>query len=176
VTLPECTLYWSEGGYIPEDERLAPIMKVLREQEKGADPLNGCIFIGSKGMMASLDPYGNDCVIMLNGEKAPRNTKEHEACSVDLIPMYIPRVPGKTDDIWIDMDREQTGELCRAIRGQAKCFSDIDYSTGILEGMLVGCLSQRLNRKLNWNASSQTFGDKDADALIRPYIRPGWEF
>jgi hypothetical protein len=126
--------------------------------------------------MASLDPYGNDCVIMLNGEKAPRNTKEHEACSIDLIPMYIPRVPGKTDDIWIDMDREQTGELCRAIRGQAKCFSDIDYSTGILEGMLVGCLSQRLNRKLNWNASSQTFGDKDADALIRPYIRPGWEF
>lgn len=176
VTLPECTLYWSEGGYIPEDERLAPIMKVLREQEKGADPLNGCIFIGSKGMMASLDPYGNDCVLMLNGEKAPRNTKEHEACSVDLMPMYIPRVPGKTDDIWIDMDREQTGELCRAIRGQAKCFSDIDYSTGILEGMLVGCLSQRLNRKLNWNASSQTFGDKDADALIRPYIRPGWEF
>jgi len=43
--------------------------------------------------------YGNDCILMMNGEKKPRNTKEHEACSVDLIPMYLPRVPGKTDDI-----------------------------------------------------------------------------
>ncbi len=176
VKLPECTLYWSEGGFIPEDARLAPIMKVLRAQANGEDPLNGCIFIGSKGLFASLDPYGNDCVVMLNGEKEPRNTKEHEACTLDAIPMYIPRVPGKTDDIWIDMDREQTGELCRAIRGQAKCFSDIDYSTGILEGMLVGCLSQRLNRPLKWDAASYTFNDKDANALIRPYIRPGWEF
>ena len=176
VQLPECTLYWSEGGFIPEGERLAPILKALRENVKGEDPLNGCIFVGSKGMMASLDPYGNDCVLMLNGENAPRNTKVHEACSESAIPMYLPRVPGKTDDIWIDMDREQTGELCRAIRGQATCFSGIDYSTGILEGMLVGCLSQRLDRKLNWNAATRTFDDRDANALIRPYIRPGWEF
>ena len=149
---------------------------VLRRIEAGEDPLNGCIFVGSKGMMASLDPYGNDCILLMNGEKAPRNTREHEACSVDLIPMYIPRVPGKTEDIWIDMDREQTGELCRAIRGQAKCFSDIDYSTGILEGMLVGCMSQRLNRTLAWNAATKRFDDKDANALIRPFVRKGWEF
>ena len=60
--------------------------------------------------------------------------------------------------------------------GQAKCFSDIDYSTGILEGMLVGCMSQRLNRTLAWNATTKRFDDKDANALIRPYVRPGWEF
>ena len=176
VTLPECTVYWSEGGFIPDDPRLAPIMKVLKENEKGEDPLNGCIFVGSKGMFASLDPYGNDCVLMLDGEKAPRNTRDHEACTLDQIPMYIPRVPGKTDDIWTDMDREQTGELCRAIRGEAKCFSDVDYSTGILEGMLVGCMSQRLNRPLRWDAAAYRFDDNDANALIRPYIRPGWEF
>ncbi len=176
VTLPPCTVHWSEGGFIPEGERIAPIMNALWAHEKGMKPENGCIFVGSKGMMASLDPYGNDCILLMDGEKEPRNTKVHEACSVDLIPMYIPRVPGKTDDIWIDMDREQTGELCRAIRGQAKCFSDIDYSTGILEGMLVGCMAQRLNRKLAWDAAAKRFDDKDANALIRPYIRPGWEF
>ena len=181
VTLPPCTIHWSEGGFVPEGERIAPIMKYLRDRAEegkaaGEDPLNGCIFVGSKGMIASLDPYGNDCILLMNGEKAPRNTREHEACSVDLIPMYIPRVPGKTEDIWIDMDREQTGELCRAIRGQAKCFSDIDYSTGILEGMLVGCMSQRLNRTLAWNAATKRFDDKDANALIRPFVRKGWEF
>ena len=176
VKLPACTVYWSEGGFIPEEPSLAPVIKVLKAQEKGEDPLNGCILVGSKGMFASLDPYGNDCVLMLNGEKEPRNTKEHEACSLDIYPIYIPRVPGKTDDIWIDMDREQTGELCRAIRGQAKCFSDIDFSTGILEGMLVGCMSQRLNRRLNWDPVARRFDDKDANALIKPYVRPGWEF
>ena len=176
VTLPPCTIHWSEGGFIPEGERIQPIMKALWAHEKGQKPENGCIFVGSKGMMASLDPYGNDCILIMNGEKEPRNTKVHEACSVDLIPMYLPRVPGKTDDIWIDMDREQTGELCRAIRGQATCFSDIDYSTGILEGMLVGCMSQRLNRKLAWNAETKRFDDKTANALIRPFVRKGWEF
>lgn len=176
VKLPACTVYWSEGGFIPEEPSLAPVMKVLKAQENGEDPLNGCILVGSKGMFASLDPYGNDCILMLNGEKVPRNTKEHEACSLDIYPIYIPRVPGKTDEIWIDMDREQTGELCRAIRGQAKCFSDIDFSTGILEGMLVGCMSQRLNRKLNWDPVAHRFDDKDANALIKPYVRPGWEF
>ena len=176
VKLPPCTIHWSEGGFIPEGERIAPIMKALWAHEKGNKPENGCIFIGSKGMMASLDPYGNDCILMLNGEKEPRNTKVHEACSTDIYPMYLPRVPGKTDDIWIDMDREQTGELCRAIRGQATCFSDIDYSTGILEGMLVGCMAQRLDRRLVWDAAKKRFDDKDANALIRPYVRPGWEF
>ena len=181
VTLPPCTIHWSEGGFVPEGERIAPIMKFLRDRAEegkpaGEDPLNGCILVGSRGLMASLDPYGNDCVLMLNGEKEPRNTKVHEACVLDAVPMYIPRVPGKTDDIWTDMDREQTGELMRAIRGECACFSDIDYSTGILEGMLVGCLSQRLNRKLAWNAATKRFDDRDANALIRPYVRPGWEF
>ena len=177
VKLPPCTIHWSEGGFIPEgDERIAQIMKALRDHEKGQKPENGCIFIGSKGMMASLDPYGNDCILMLAGEKEPRNTKVHEACSADVVPMYLPRVPGKTDDIWTDMDREQTGELRRAIRGQATCFSDIDYSTGILEGMLVGCMAQRLNRNLAWNAVAKRFDDRDANALMRPYVRPGWEF
>ena len=176
VTLPPCTIHWSEGGFIPEGERIQPIMKALWAHEKGQKPENGCIFVGSKGMMASLDPYGNDCILMLNGEKEPRNTKVHEACSLDAVPMYLPRVPGRTDDIWTDMDREQTGELMRAIRGECTCFSDIDYSTGILEGMLVGCMSQRLNRTLAWNAATKRFDDKEANALIRPFVRKGWEF
>ena len=42
--------------------------------------------------------------------------------------------------------------------------------------MLVGCMSQRLNRKLNWDPVAHRFDDKDANALIKPYVRPGWEF
>ena len=42
--------------------------------------------------------------------------------------------------------------------------------------MLVGCMSQRLNRKLAWNAETKRFDDKAANALIRPFVRKGWEF
>lgn len=48
--------------------------------------------------------------------------------------------------------------------------------SGILEGMLVGCMAQRLNRTLAWNAVTKRFDDKDANALIRPFVRKGWEF
>ena len=182
--LPPVTIFWSEGGFIPNDPKLAPILKVLKENEKGEDPLNGCIFVGSKGMMASLDPYGNDCVIMMYGEKEPVNTRVHEACRESVIPRYIPRVPGSTEDIWTDMDREQVAELCEAIRGNgrfyddtdSRCFCDVDFSTGILEGMLVGCMSQRLGRRLSWDASARRFDDAVANALMKPYIREGWEF
>ncbi|MBR6529957.1 MAG: Gfo/Idh/MocA family oxidoreductase, partial [Clostridia bacterium] len=45
VTLPECTVYWSEGGFVPDDERLAPVMNLLRaraddEKAAGEEPLN----------------------------------------------------------------------------------------------------------------------------------------
>jgi hypothetical protein len=46
----------------------------------------------------------------------------------------------------------------------------------MLEGMLIGCIAQQVPGKLNWDAAAQTFGNPDADALLKPYIRKGWEF
>jgi len=42
--------------------------------------------------------------------------------------------------------------------------------------MLVGCMAQRLNRKLAWDADLRRFDDPVANSLMTPYIRPGWEF
>ena len=134
-------------------------------------------------MLASLDAYGIDCIVMMNGEAAPTNTKEHEACRESVVAPYLPRVKATTTDLYGDTDKAHIGELCSAIRGDGekfpdggRCFSGIDYATSILEGMLVGCLSQRLNRRLEWDAAKRTFDDADANALIKPYVRKGWEF
>jgi len=147
------------------------------------EPRGGCIICGTKGMLASLDAYGIDCIVMLDGEKEPTNTKEHEACRESVVPPYLPRVKTTTTDLYGDTDKAHIGELCAAIKGEgekfpggSRCFSNIDYSTSILEGMLVGCLSQRLNRPLAWDAAARTFDDADANALVRPYVRKGWEF
>ena len=130
-----------------------------------------------------LDLVRPDGIVMMNGETAPKNTKEHEACRESVVAPYLPRVKATTTDLYGDTDKAHIGELCSAIRGEGetfpdggRCFSGIDYATSILEGMLVGCLSQRLNRRLEWDAAKRMFDDADANALIKPYVRKGWEF
>jgi hypothetical protein len=178
--LPETTVHWYDGGIRPSEPKLKPMIDALA---KIKEPRGGCIICGTKGMLASLDAYGIDCIVMMNGETAPVNTKEHEACRESAVPVYLPRVNNATTDLYGDTDKAHISELCSAIKGEgpvfpggSRCFSNIDYSTKILEGMLVGCLSQRLNRRLAWDSSSRTFDDKAANELIRPYVRPGWEF
>ena len=180
VTLPETTVYWYDGGIRPAEPKLKPMIDALA---KIKEPRGGCIICGTKGMLASLDAYGIDCIVMMNGEAAPTNTKEHEACRESVVAPYLPRVKATTTDLYGDTDKAHIGELCLAIRGEGekfpdggRCFSGIDYATSILEGMLVGCLSQQLNRRLEWDAAKRTFDDADANALIRPYVRKGWEF
>ena len=46
-----------------------------------------------------------------------------------------------------------------------------------MEGILVGCIAQQVPGKLVWDAAAQSFGaNAAANALVRPFIRKGWEF
>ena len=72
----------------------------------------------------------------------------------------------------------------QAINGEGKvyeqtnsrCFSDIEYSIPQMEGILVGCIAQQVPGKLKWCAKSQSFDVAAANALVKPFIRKGWEF
>ena len=77
------------------------------------------------------------------------------------------------------------GEFIRAIFGQgpfyeqthSRCFSDIEYCIPQMEGILVGCVAQRLpNQKLRWDSKKQAFDVAAANAFVKPYIRKGFEF
>ena len=75
-------------------------------------------------------------------------------------------------------------EFLRAIRGEgdvyvdthSRCFSDVEHSVPMMEGILVGCAAQLTPGVLAWDSAAQRFDNADANALIRPYVRPGWEF
>ena len=76
-------------------------------------------------------------------------------------------------------------EFLHAIRGEgnyyeqthSRCFSDIEYCIPQMEGILVGCVAQQLpGKKLQWNSCKQSFDTAAANALVRPFIRKGWEF
>jgi hypothetical protein len=75
-------------------------------------------------------------------------------------------------------------EFLDAIRGEgvvysdtnSRCFSDVDASIPIMESVLVGVMSQRVPGRLAWNSRQQKFDNADANALMRPFIRKGFEF
>lgn len=59
----------------------------------------------------------------------------------------------------------------------SRCFSDIDYSIPIMEGILVGCIAQRVHGKLCWDSAAYRFTNSDAaNALMKPAIREGFAF
>ena len=46
-----------------------------------------------------------------------------------------------------------------------------------MEGILVGCVAQRLpGKKLKWNSCKQSFDVMAANEFVKPYIRKGFEF
>jgi hypothetical protein len=45
-----------------------------------------------------------------------------------------------------------------------------------MEGILVGCVAQRVKGKLTWNSATQSFDNATANAFVKPFIRKGWEF
>lgn len=123
-------------------------------------------------------------MVLMDGEAEPRNAKEHEACSEAAVAPYIPRRKGTTENIGKDTNYEQVAELCEAIKGEgevfrdtnSRCFSDVDYAVPIMEGMLVGCIAQKVPGEIKWDSASQSFDSREANAMVRPYVRPGWEF
>jgi hypothetical protein len=47
-----------------------------------------------------------------------------------------------------------------------------------MEGILVGCVAQRMGRgvKLEWDSLAQKFSNAKANEFVKPYIRKGFEF
>ncbi len=159
--LPAVNLFWYDGDKLkPAPEIMPQVIATL-----GSVPRTGSLIIGDKGIMVSTNDYGAEAYIALKGEEKARSVAKHEATAVDAIPEYIPRARG-------DNNYEEFVDACK---GKVKAYADIDHSVPMLEAMLVGCIAQRLpGTKLAWDSRKQTFGRKDADAFIRPFIRPGW--
>ena len=89
---------------------------------------------------------------------------KHEACAD--IPVTLPRVK----------DQNQRREFVDACFGLTRTSSDTRHSVPLVESMLVGCMAQRIPGKISWDASKGFSDNAQANALIKPFIRPGWEY
>jgi len=184
VTLPALTLYWYDGGLMPAAE----IMPKWAAAHEGKVPNTGCYIIGSKGAVLMQDDYGAKCAIALDGDKEFVDVFAHEAAKA--VPQSIPLLAqgavsvGKSTVEMKGLGNEHYLEFVNAIRGEgpyyeqthSRCFADAEYCVPQMEGILVGCVAQRVGGKVVWNSDTQTFDRADANGFVKPFIRKGWEF
>ncbi len=197
VKLPAVTLFWYDGydESKPAMSAMKPDAKIMPKVIKtfGEVPNTGCYIIGSKGDILMQDDYGAKCAIALKDDKEFVDIFAHEAAKI--VPRSIPFVvgskaeadAGKSTVAMKGFAEGHYGEFVNAIRGigpkydqvgGSRCFADIEYCIPQMEGILVGCVAQQVSgTKLLWDSAKQSFiGNKDANALVKPYIRKGWEF
>ena len=141
-------IYWYDG-------KTGPAEATARRLTDGVlSSLGGTTIVGANGILRG-------GTLMMKGERKFIRWQDHPATR-DL-PVTLPRVKGHH---W---------EFAEAVRGGARPFSDIDHSVPLTEAVLLGCISQRVGGRLDWNAAKCRFANSaEANALLAPYVRPGW--
>ena len=169
--LPETKVVWYDGDHQPPADLMPQVVALFTRV-----PLTGCYIIGTKGAMCSTNDYGQEALVCLNGESRMRSTTKHPACLA--MPTYLPRRKEKGE-------LGQYGEVLDAIKGEcpvigethSRCYSDAEHSVPMMEGMLVGCIAQRVQGALRWDSANGVFtGCREANEFVKPYMRSGWEF
>ena len=141
-------IYWYDGKTCPPPE-------TCRRLTNGKlDKFVGTFIAGEEGVF-----WGGQ--VMLKGESKFTRHQDHPATKG--IPVSLPRVQGHH---W---------EFAEAVRGGARPLSDWDHSVPLTEMVLLGCISQRVPGRLDWDAKAGRFRNSDAaNALLTPYVRPTW--
>ena len=188
VRLPEVTLTWYDGEKKPDPEIMPQVIAA-----RGKMPATGCVVIGSKGILCATNDYGGESLIALKGEEKVVDIRKHPACKdiAHVIPYRNDSKEGLAADSGaaaVSADGQYI-EFLDAIDGKgpifasthSRCFSDLEHSIPQMEGILVGCIAQRVGETgdagiLHWNSKKQTFAEAKANQFLKPYIRKGFEF
>lgn len=169
-------------GKFPETYPAATTVKLVVRSDKQAQPITiywydgkthaapevspeavatwGQIGVGTILIQGAQGQYANGAVCM-QGETKFRGIAQHEATKD--IPVTLPRVKGHH---W---------EFAEAIRGGATPLSHYDHAVPLTEAVLLGCVSQRVEGELLWDVRRSRFSNsREANQLLKPYIRPQW--
>jgi len=111
----------------------------------------GCQFEGDRGSMVV--DYGSR-VLFIDGK---------EMADVPEVPQSVPRSPGHQRN-FLD-----------CVRSREEPESNLDYVHNMTLPMLLGCISFRLGRKLEWDSARQRFiDDAAANRMLAPPYREPW--
>jgi predicted dehydrogenase len=143
--MPPVDLYWSDGG-----------LKFPRPKEFSEDGLefepDGLLFVGDYGKILCEFEGGNPRLIPASKNK-----------SYIKPPAMIERSKGHFAD-WI-----------AAVRGGKPARCTFDSAAPITEALNLAIIAMRTQKKLTWDPVSFTTNNDEANKLLKPAYRQGWE-
>jgi hypothetical protein len=145
---PPVKLSWFDGGIYPPRPDVLPDDVTLRSE-------GGVIFIGEKGILLH-DTYGS------NPRLYPQSLTEAAAA----VPKSTPRIMWSHELNWI-----------KAIRGEAKASSPIEYAAQLTETMLLGLVALRAGqgKKILYDGErGQITNFSEASPYLTREYRGGW--
>ncbi len=145
---PPVKLSWFDGGIYPPRPDVLPDDVELKSE-------GGVIFIGEKGILLH-DTYGSN----------PRLYPQALAEAGAAVPESMPRILWSHELNWI-----------KAIRGEAKASSPIEYAAQLTETMLLGLVALRAGpgRKILYDGElGHITNMADANQLLTREYRAGW--
>jgi hypothetical protein len=145
---PPVKISWHDGGLYPPRPDLLPDDVALKSE-------GGVIFIGEKGILMH-DTYGS------NPRLFPVSLAEEAA----LVPKSIARIPWSHEMNWV-----------KAIKGEAKASSPIEYAAQLTETMLLGIVALRTGqgRKILYDGERMAVTNiADANQYLTREYRAGW--
>ena len=150
--MPACKLVWHEAKRLPPPE-LAHLRPKGGGRPAEKYPDNGSLFVGDKG------------AILISHGGGPRLIPEQRMKDYKRPDKTIPRSNGGHWTEWV-----------RACKGGRAAMSHFGYSGPLTEMVLAGCLAQRANREILWDAKAMKVTSvPEADAYVRPEYRKGWD-
>jgi hypothetical protein len=172
------TFWWYDGGKPDStaphghDFSNKPPREVTADIETmmGEIPGSGCLLIGSKGTIFSPDDYGEQFYVKLNDDKRFTHYTKHPALAQ--FPKRIPRnrsgIGGHASHSqeWINAIKENKPELC---------YSNFEITSRLTEIMLLGCVSLRVGKKIEWDGPNmRAINAPEAAPFIKRENRSGW--
>jgi hypothetical protein len=115
-------------------------------------PGNGTVFVGTKGMLATA-ARGEGVALLPASRWA----------DYKLPPQMLPRGVNHQQD-WI-----------RACKGGSPGISHFPVATKYIEWLALATVAQQVPGKLLWDAQNMRFNNQEANKLLTPYVRKGWE-
>jgi hypothetical protein len=121
--------------------------------QKGLLTGNGAVFIGSKGIMATVE-RGEGVWLLPSARWAEYR----------LPPQLLNRSPGHMSD------------FIRSCKGGDPSCSHFGISGPYAEWLAMAALAFRVPGKLNWDSQNLRFTNSaEATRLVKPVMKPGWE-
>jgi predicted dehydrogenase len=155
--LPPVKLTWYEGA--KDGKRNLPSADLLHGEEP---PSSGSLFIGENGAVFSPSDYGSEQVLLPKSKFPTRP---------DGLTVEKRKERGRTSD------QDHKSEWVRAIReGKPEiAWSNFDYAGTMTEAMLLGNVSVRLGKPIEFDAASgRVTNAPEAEKYLRPEFRSGW--